>query len=391
MYIETNASTGTSDAAMELLLEPLIGRAPDLLVVACSCDFNIAKLRDAILPIDAKATHGSTSCLGVMTNAGMSGQSGDGIGYFALWDPEGAYGTANAIIKDDAGQAARDATRTALSRAGRPGEAPQLIWVSASPGQEEAIISGIEGVVGEGIPIVGGSAADNTVAGNWTVFGSDGIMSDGVQITVLFPSKPLSTEFQSGYAPTDHSALVTRAEGRRLYTLNDRPAVEVYEELTGLSFMPDPPAFPTSILSQSSFHPLGFELSKVAGVPYFLLMHAAILHGDGSIDFFADVEEGKMLHFMNGAPEGLKNRAGRIARRSKEQLAGQNAAGALVIYCAGCMLSITELMDDVASGVDEGLEGAPFLGVFTFGEQGHALNQKNSHGNLMISCVTFSA
>jgi hypothetical protein len=55
------------------------------------------------------------------------------------------------------------------------------------------------------------------------------------------------------------------------------------------------------------------------------------------------------------------------------------------------MLSITELMEDVASGIDKGLDGAPFLGVFTFGEQGHALNQKNSHGNLMISCVTFSA
>ena len=393
MYIETDAASGTSSQTIETLLAPLAGRAPDLLVLSCSCEFDLPALNDALLQINANALHGSTSCLGVMTNDGMSGRSGDGIGYFALWDADGAYGTASVAIVENAKLAAQDATRAALACAGRPGEAPHLIWVSASPGQEEAIIAGIESIVGTGIPIVGGSAADNTVAGNWSIFGTDGIQSAGVQVTVLFPSTPLVSEFQSGYAPSGQAARVTRARGRRLYELDDRPAVDVYQDLSGLVFDPAPAGETTSILSQSSFNPLGLELGDVAGVPYFLLMHAAVLHDDGSIEFFADIADDAILHIMKGAPEGLKNRAGRVAHRSKKRIEdrGKKPAGALVIYCAGCMLSITDLMDDVAAGIDKSLEGAPFLGVFTFGEQGYALNQKNSHGNLMISCVTFSA
>ena len=55
------------------------------------------------------------------------------------------------------------------------------------------------------------------------------------------------------------------------------------------------------------------------------------------------------------------------------------------------MLAVQEHMDKVAAGIDQALGGAPFLGVFTFGEQGPVLNYENRHGNLMISCVTFGA
>ncbi|WP_420863133.1 FIST signal transduction protein [Algirhabdus cladophorae] len=390
MLIETHATAGTDRATIQNLLAPLEGRSPDFLVFHCSSAFDLADLNTQLAPIAANALHGATSCLGAMTNAGMAGTQGNGIGYFALWDADGSFGTAGAKIVGDAAIAASTATRTALARADRLGEAPDLIWVSASPGQEEAIICGIQDVVGADIPIVGGSAADNTVAGQWAIFGSDGIIGDGVQISVLFPSAPLAAEFQSGYAPSGQFAHATRANGRRLYELDGRPAVEVYQDLTGLSFQLPTGPDPVSILSHSSFHPLGRKLGDVANIPYYMLMHAAFLHADGSIEFFAEITEGAQLHFMRGSPQSLVARAGRVAAQSRKQLDAA-PAGALVIYCAGCMLSITDRMDEVAAGIDQSLDGAPFLGVFTFGEQGYALNQENSHGNLMISCVTFSA
>lgn len=393
MYIETNATCGSTDQSVEDFLDALSKRAPDFLVLSCSSQFHLPKVKASLSKTEAKALHGSTSCLGVMTNAGMTGQAGDGIGYFALWDGAGAYGSAGAPFLNDAQAAARNATNLALERAKRPGEAPDLIWVSASPGQEEAIIRGIESVVGAGIPIVGGSAADNTVQGNWATFGADGITSDGVQISVLFPSRPLAAEFQSGYAPNGKSARATRAKGRRLYELDGRPAAAVYQELSGLSFEPAPNGGSVSILSRTSFNPIGVEMATVSHVPYYLLMHAAVLHDDGSIEFFADIDEGTVLYIMTGSPQSLTSRAGRVALQTRKRIDGPQTkpAGALVIYCAGCMLSITDKMNDVAAGVDQSLDGVPFLGVFTFGEQGFALDQKNSHGNLMISCVTFAA
>jgi hypothetical protein len=53
------------------------------------------------------------------------------------------------------------------------------------------------------------------------------------------------------------------------------------------------------------------------------------------------------------------------------------------------MLSVRERLDEVVAGVNASLDGAPFLGAFTFGEQGALLKAGNRHGNLMISCIIF--
>ena len=66
----------------------------------------------------------------------------------------------------------------------------------------------------------------------------------------------------------------------------------------------------------------------------------------------------------------------------------QNLAGGLVVYCGGCMLAVGDEMPQVASAVTDSFEGKPFLGCFTFGEQGAILG-KNAHGNLMISAIAF--
>ena len=47
-----------------------------------------------------------------------------------------------------------------------------------------------------------------------------------------------------------------------------------------------------------------------------------------------------------------------------------DVAGALVVYCGGCMLAVQGRMDEVVNGINAALAGRPFLGTFTFGEQG---------------------
>ena len=76
--------------------------------------------------------------------------------------------------------------------------------------------------------------------------------------------------------------------------------------------------------------------------------------------------------------------------RALADLAPDDVAGALVIFCAGCMLTVRDRMDRVVAGLDEGLGDAPFLGCFTFGEQGCFVGGENRHGNLMISVTVFA-
>ena len=48
-------------------------------------------------------------------------------------------------------------------------------------------------------------------------------------------------------------------------------------------------------------------------------------------------------------------------------------------------------MTEVSSGLARSLGNKPFLGNFTFGEQGCFVGGTNHHGNLMISVVVFGA
>ncbi|MEM1349490.1 MAG: hypothetical protein AAGI01_13085, partial [Myxococcota bacterium] len=46
---------------------------------------------------------------------------------------------------------------------------------------------------------------------------------------------------------------------------------------------------------------------------------------------------------------------------------------------------------EVVHGVDKNLGGRPFLGTFTFGEQGRMLDGGSRHGNLMLTVLLFYA
>lgn len=393
MRISTSAaSADETNMAMADALARLGEIEPSFLVLhmAATHDADVARAAITARYGPSVVVHGGTSCLGVMTGAGACIENGSGLGMAAFEDPDGDFGTGIADIGDDPIAAAAKATRDALAQADRVGEAPEMIWLTAAPGAEEAVLTGVESVVGKGCSIVGGSAADNSISGDWFVFSRADKQSNGVIVSVMFPSGGCASAYQSGYAPTKTKGVATRSVGRRVYEIDGKPARQVYANWTGGAVSSGTPSDPEPILADSTFWPLGRKGGDVADVPFYLLAHPATAHPDDSIEFFADVRQGEELHLMSGGVESLTSRAGRVAAQAAEQTEG-TVAGALVIYCGGCMLAVQDHMDDVTSGIDKALNGAPFLGVFTFGEQGPVLNCDNRHGNLMISCVTFGS
>ena len=82
-------------------------------------------------------------------------------------DADGDYGAAAARLGGDPEAAAMQALRAALESCDCVGQLPDLIWVYQSPGHEEAVMQGLRRIVGDRCPIVGGSSADDAVAGQW--------------------------------------------------------------------------------------------------------------------------------------------------------------------------------------------------------------------------------
>ncbi|HHM06352.1 MAG TPA: hypothetical protein ENJ19_11530 [Gammaproteobacteria bacterium] len=333
---------------------------------------------------------GGTSCLGVMTEEGFHGRDGSGLGLFGVRDPDGRYGVGAAVLGSDARRAAKAAMRQALTQADCAGEVPALVWLTAAPGQEEQVIAGISEVIGRDVPIVGGSAADNTVTGNWRQLANGEVFSDAVTVAAMFPSRELLWGFHSGYEPTAKRGTVTRAEGRTLLEIDGQPAARVYNDWCGGEFS-DVLGSGGNVLARTTLHPLAREVGKVGGVPYYQLSHPDAVTAQDGLSLFTDIAEGDDIVFMEGTVDSLVSRAGRVAAAALDtyDARADEVAGALVVYCAGCMLTVQDRMDEVVEGLRSALPGTPFLGLFTFGEQGCFVGGENRHGNLMISVLLF--
>ncbi len=395
MNIATSWSTArATQAAFDAALASLvtrIGSDPEYLLIyfteAYPADELLAAL--AVLPSSVKV-QGCTSCLGVMTEEGMHGEDGRALAMLGIRDEGGAYGVGMAPISGDPRAAARAALAAALADSGRPGELPDIVWLNATPGNEEAVLKGIGDMLGPNLPVVGGSAADNTVAGAWQLLTRHRAASDAVLVSVMMPAMRVSSSFQSGYLPTSHNGIATSTTGRIVHTIEDRPAAEVYREWTG-GLLDGVPAAGGNILALTTLAPLGRMLGKVGEVPFYTLSHPDALLPDGSLSLFSEVLAGEHLVLMTGSTASLVARAGRVAKAAVDlgSFAADTIRGAVVVYCAGCMMTVQDRLPDVVAELNAALGGKPFIGIFTFGEQGCLLDGYPSHGNLMISSLVF--
>lgn len=332
---------------------------------------------------------GGTSCQGVMTETGYHSNDGVSLGLFGIYDPDGVYSIGWSAVDGHSYLAGRDVIRQARAAAGQD-KPPALIWITCAPGDEEALLVGIEeGLDGASVPIIGGSSADNTISGNWYQFTNDTVLRNGIVITALYPSTRVRYAFDNGYSPTEQKGYITKVAGRTVYEINRRPAAEVYNEWTN-GAISDYMAG-GNILAPSTLYPLGRSAEWTSGITFYQLSHPEAVHEDGALSLFTTAQPGDRIVLMESTIKGLVNRVDRITSAA---LAGMRApseqiAGALIIYCAGCMLAVQDNLPDVVERFNGALANQPFLGLYTFGEQGCAAFGENVHANLMMSIIVF--
>jgi hypothetical protein len=344
---------------------------------------------------------GGTSSGGLMTERGFA--SSDSIGLMILKDAGGDYGVACGRFDDDAATVAKRVLEEALDSCDCTGQLPEVIWTYQTPGHEEDVMRGLREVVKDHCPIIGGTAADNDCSGRWRALGPAGPLTDGIVIAVMFPSSPIGFAFQGGYEPAGphgtitsigfreagESGVVTEGSGRDILTIDGIAAAEVYNRWAQ-NAIHDKLASGGSILAETTMFPLAMNVGEVDGVAQYLLIHPEAVLPNGGIRTFREVEVGMRVHAMRGHRRQLVARAGRVVEYARMKLPGEAPAiaGAIMVYCGGCKLAIGDDISAVATTVNRSLEDAPFIGCFTFGEQGF-LRDCNVHGNLMISALVF--
>lgn len=386
-------SAAATDTAVSLLDAELAAHEfqPQLVFAFYGCEHDDRLLHEYLSArFPQAALVGGSSSGGFMTHRGVMGPQA--LGLMLVHDDDGDYGAAAGPLGSDAALTAETLLLQALASCGCSGELPELIWVYQAPGREEAVIEGLRRVVGDRCPIIGGSSADNDVSGRWRQIGGSGPMNDGLAVAVLLPSSPLGYAFRGGYEPAGPSGVVTEISGREILSIDGQPAAEVYNRWIGGRIDPQlAPGQGGNILLDTTLCPIATDTSPVDGVSHFLLVHPESVTPGHALRTFCNLEVGARIYAMKGDRQRLVDRAGRVAGQALGTLpAGHaGAAGALVVYCGGCKLAVGEDIARVSQAVVQSLGDVPFIGCFTFGEQGQLID-RNRHGNLMVSAVVFS-
>lgn len=409
MKIASAATTAYQKEEIIKVYKRLVGNlkaSPDILFISCTENYNLDLLFHQLHKEDPDLQiTGCTSCLSVMSDEGVHCGPHGGLAMLGISDPKGCYGVGKSAVNSQYTGAGGEALSKALINANCAGEVPPHVWIHSSPGFEENFIYEIESIIGDDVPISGGSAGDNKLAGNWKIFANGSTFTTGVSITALFPSTDIFFAFHSGYKPTKLSGHATRVEAiettesdssiplqtRLLKEINNRPAAEVYNEWTSGAIEAQLSQGGV-ILSESSLHPLGLIAGYIGEIPFYQLSHPETVTADGGMTLFSTISEGELITLMQGSSDSLVSRAGRVilSLLDTHSLVIEDIAGAMVIYCAGCMLTVEERLDEVVANIKVALPGIPFLGSFTFGEQGSFPCGTNRHGNLMISVLLFT-
>ena len=132
-------------------------------------------------------------------------------------------------------------------------EKPSYVFVSASPKEEEEYLKGIADVIGD-VPVFGGSAADNTVEGKWSLLYNGEAFADGCVMALIYADTEIKNLYTGNYVETKDAGLITEVKDKRtLVSINGKPALDVYADWTGKKIED---MMGNNLLTETIFNPL---------------------------------------------------------------------------------------------------------------------------------------
>lgn len=391
--VNENESQAAQEA-VSMMKEKLVG-VPDFTFLFSSIGYDEEKLLQeirALLP--GTKIYGGTSCLGPMTNDGFHVGEKASLAILGISSPQIILGVGGANLDElSPEEAGKEAVLAAIKNAGKETtEKPNMVFITAAFGVEERILKGIEEVIGKDVPIFGGSSGDNEIKGEWRQYANDKVYKNGLALAVMYTDLKIGFAYEAGYPVTEKSGTVTKAEGRVIYEINGRPAAEVYNEWTGGAFdtQMKQPGKVWGILAEATFYPIAKILRTPGREPFYLAVHPLSILSDYSLEVFADMKNGDEIALLHGDWDVLLDRFRRTPAKVLEEFGIKKgeAIFALYTYCAGTMLAIPEEeRPKMPLLVKEVIGDVPFIGTFTFGEQGFVPDIGNHHGNLVNSVI----
>ena len=392
--------------AVDMALGDKGQKNPDFAIVYASAGSDMEGIIDAAKQILGKSTKifgGTSDSRAVMTDKGfvkvtdrgyavMEGPKGLAIMTVTSKDITFGVGSADLFEFSSVQEMSKAATLRAIESAGNTAEQrPTIVLLASTIGIEEEVVEGIEEVIGRDALVLGGTAGGPNIA----VFGEDAIYEKGVSLAVLYTDLPIGWTFEGGFDVTDkHSGIVTEVDGQNIVEIDNRPALDVYDQWLGgkIGELHEQFKRPDEIRDLLTLHPIYRKYTSRDGQDYFLFSHPwpkdDKIKG-GCISTSTKIKTGEKIYLSHGTWETLINRIGNLPRNAKIQGGidvAQKPVLAIGFICGGVMGVIPESeREKLPILINYTNNNAPFIANFTWGEQGHFPGIGNKHGNLLTS------
>ncbi len=274
--------------------------------------------------------------------------------------------------------------KEAISKVKGQDKEPDFFFMTASPANEEDYMKGIQDVIGN-IPVFGGSAADNTVEGKWSILCDGESFADGVAIAIFYTDGKMKNIYTGAYHETENVGVITKINGdRTLVEIDHEPALKKYAEWTGKDVES---LKGNNLLTETICAPLGVKdpIGKVTAV-----RHLMFGNEDYSMNIGANLAVNTAVIQLANSPEGIL-KANAEAISSLNTLMNNEEKSYFLVHCGGRRLglALSEIEDQIYPEVKKAIPDKEFLMVFTFGEYGSGDHSSNTVGGLSLSYTGF--
>ena len=373
-------TSGAETAKMANVIEnPQVG----LLFTSCVQDQN--KIMEG-----AKSVLGDVPVVGCTSSAAICTQDGylnkeTGYSGMMIFGGDLEVVTAgSAQTSETPREVGRRVARDAISKVKGADVEPDFFFMSASPANEEEYLEGIQDVIGN-VPVFGGSAADNTVEGKWSILNDGEAFADGVTIAIFYTKGEMKNLYTGAYHETNNVGVITKVRDERtLVEIDHEPALKKYAEWTGKSVES---LMGNNLLTETICAPLGVKdpIGKVTAV-----RHPMFGNDDLSMNIGANLAENTAVIQLSNTPEGIL-KANEETINNLNKLMVSEANSYFLVHCGGRRLglALSQIEDKIYPEVKKVIPNKEFLMVFTFGEYGMGDHSSNTVGGLSLSYTAF--
>ena len=224
------------------------------------------------------------------------------------------------------------------------------------------LLKGIKDVLGLSFPIMGASSGDNFCFRKTYQYFDETLLTDSVVGMIFSGENNFGIGLRHGWKPLGRPHTITDVKGNLIQTIENKPAVSIYEEYFGKSRQ----EIEKTLIETSIYYPLGLY---VPGETEYLLRNVLRIDENGGLLCQGDATAGSEVRLMMGTKDWALEAASQASQEAKEALKGQAAKGLLVFESVSRNKLLGRLTEKELSRIKTDAGHCPLLGLCTYGEQ----------------------